>query len=115
MSLLATLIVKNSYILAAIYNIFLKKCPRPKLKGFKYSLKTHWKDQKSSNKVRPVLAHFCKLVSLILDFDSVKDVRVTKIVKQMNFKETWGKLKKIHFEETIIDKMFEKYSSFHTK
>ena len=36
MSLLTALIVKNSHILAGIYFIFLKKRPRPNLKGFQY-------------------------------------------------------------------------------
>ena len=36
MSLLTTLIVKSSHILAGIYYIFLKKCPRPNLRGCQY-------------------------------------------------------------------------------
>ena len=36
MSLLTAPIVKNSHILTAIYFIFLKKRPRPKLKDFQY-------------------------------------------------------------------------------
>ena len=36
MSLLAALIVENVGIIAVIYFIFLKKRPRPNLKGFQY-------------------------------------------------------------------------------
>ena len=36
MSLLTALIVKNSHILARIYFIFLKKRPRPNLKGIQF-------------------------------------------------------------------------------
>ena len=36
MSLLIALIVKNSHILARIYFIFLKKRPRPNLKGIQF-------------------------------------------------------------------------------
>ena len=36
MYLLTALTVKNSHILAGIYFIFLKKCPRPNLKGIQY-------------------------------------------------------------------------------
>ena len=38
MSLLTALIVKTSLILAGIYFIFLKKRPRPNLKGFQYQI-----------------------------------------------------------------------------
>ena len=40
MSLLTTLIVKNSHILARTFFNFLKKCPTPKLKGFQYQIWT---------------------------------------------------------------------------
>ena len=40
MSLLTAFIVKNSYILAGIFFIFLKKGPRPNLKGFQYQIWT---------------------------------------------------------------------------
>ena len=38
MSLLVTLFVENSNIFAGIYFIFLKKLPRPNLKGFQYHI-----------------------------------------------------------------------------
>ena len=47
MSLLTALIVKNSHILAGIYVIFLKRRPRPNLKGFQYQL---WTLEKRSKK-----------------------------------------------------------------
>ena len=40
MSLITALIVKNSHILAGIYFIFAKNCPRPNLKGFQYPIWT---------------------------------------------------------------------------
>ena len=40
MSLLTTLIVKNSHILARTFFNFLKKRPTPKLKGFQYQIWT---------------------------------------------------------------------------
>ena len=38
MSLLTSLIVKNSHILAGIYFIFLKKGPKSNLKDFQYQI-----------------------------------------------------------------------------
>ena len=38
MFLLTALIVKNSHVLAEIYFILLKSCPRPNLKGFHYEI-----------------------------------------------------------------------------
>ena len=35
---------------------------------------------------------FCKLVALILGEKCVKDLKITKIVKQIKFKGTWGML-----------------------
>ena len=38
MPLLTAFIVKNSHVLAGIYFIFLKKGPRPNMKGFQYQI-----------------------------------------------------------------------------
>ena len=75
MSLSTALIVKSSHILAGIYFTFLKKHPRPNLKGFLYQ---NWTSVIS--------------VALILGKNYVKDFRVIKIVKQIKFKRAWGKL-----------------------
>ena len=48
MPLLTALIVQNSHILAGIYFIFLKKRPRPNLKGFNIKFWPLWKDRKIS-------------------------------------------------------------------
>ena len=44
MSLLATSIVKNSYILTEIYFMSIKKRPRPNLKRFQYQIWTSGKN-----------------------------------------------------------------------
>ena len=49
MPLLGVLIVQNSYILAELYFVSLKKIPRPDLKGFLFQ---KWE---SSNQVRHIL------------------------------------------------------------
>ena len=66
MSLLTTLIVKNSHILAGIYFIFLKNTLNQTWKAFNSKLEPQCKDQESSYQVKQILAIFCKLVALIL-------------------------------------------------
>ena len=39
-----------------------------------------------------MLSRLCKFVTLILDDNYVKGLRVTKIVKQIKFEGAWGKL-----------------------
>ena len=76
----------------------------------------HWKGRESSYQVRQILALFCKLVALILGQNCVKDLSVTKIVKQIKFEGglRWVGSKNL-FPETIIHKIFETNSSFHLK
>ena len=46
----------------------------------------------------------------------MKDLRVTKIVKEIKFKGVWGQVRsKKLFPETIIHKISETSSSFHGK
>ena len=62
-------------------------------------------------------ALFYNLVAPILGWNCVKDLRVTKIVKQIKFEGVWDKLvAKLCFQiETIIQKIIEKNSGFHVK
>ena len=92
MSLLTVPTVRNSHILAGIYFVFLKPHPRPKSKVLQYQIWTLKKDRKISFHVRQISALFCNLIALILVYNSVKDLRATKIVKQIKFERTWGKL-----------------------
>ena len=48
--------------------------------------------EKTTYHVRQISTLFCKLVSLILGLNCVKELRVTKVVKQIKFKRTWGEL-----------------------
>ena len=66
MSLLTALIVQNSYILAGIYFIFLKKVLDQTWKVFNTKCGPQWKDGGSSYHVKQTLALLCKLVALIL-------------------------------------------------
>ena len=61
----------------------------------------------SSYQLRQVLANFCKLVTLILAYNCVKGLRVTKIVKQIKFEGVWG-------ESSILrgkDRCFTQFST----
>ena len=50
------------------------------------------KDRKSSYHVRQIQTLFCNLVALILGESYVKDLRVTKIVKQIKCEGSWSGL-----------------------
>ena len=51
-----------------------------------------WKDRKYSYQNRQLLALFCNLIALILSWNSVKGLIVTKIFKEYKFEGVWGKL-----------------------
>ena len=89
MSLLRAPFFKNSHLLAKIYFIFLKTRPRSNFKGFLYQILT---SVKSSYQAKQILSLLCKLVTLILDANYVKGLRVTKIVKPIKFERDWGNL-----------------------
>ena len=92
MFLLITPIVKNSHILAGMYSIFLKSVLDKTWKSLDTKFETQWKDRKSSYKVRKNLAISCNSVALILDWNCVKGIIVTKIVKNIKFEKNWNKL-----------------------
>ena len=83
MSLLTALIVKNSYILAGIYYVFLKNVLYQTWKAFHTKFGPQCKDRESSYQVRGTLALFCKSVDLILGWDCVKGFRISN---KLNFK-----------------------------
>ena len=60
--------------------------------SFNTKFQTQWKDPESSYHVRIILGHFCDSISLILSLNSVKDLRVTKNVKEIKFEGVWGDL-----------------------
>ena len=92
MFLLITPIVKNSHILAGMYSIFLKSVLDKTWKSLDTEFETQWKDRKSSYKVRKNLAISCNSVALILDWNYVKGIIVTKIVENIKFEKNWNKL-----------------------
>ena len=58
--------------------------------SFNTKFLTQWKDQESSYHVRISWGHFCHSIALILGLNSVKDLRVTKNVKEIKFEGVWG-------------------------
>ena len=93
MYLLTAKFVKNSYIQATIYFISLKNTLKQTWNPCNTKFHPQQKHQKSSYQVRRTLALFCNLICLISGHNSIKALRVTKIVKEIKFEEVWGKLK----------------------
>ena len=111
-SLLPALIVKNSPFLFGIYFIFLKKKKKileQTWKSFNTKFGPQWKDQENIYYVRQVLALFSKLVALILSWNYVKGLRVTKVVKQIKFEWVWGRVRR---KKLLPRKSFTKYMDF---
>ena len=69
---------------------------------------------KASYQIRQILGLFCHVNALILDQNSVKDLGVTKQVKEIKFEEVWSELEsKKKFPETKNYKISETNSHFH--
>ena len=85
-------VLKSSHIKSIIYFIFLKNVLNQTWRSFNIKLQSQWKDRKSSYIVRQILALFCNLIALILEWHCVKGLRVNKIVKKIKFEGIWGEL-----------------------
>ena len=57
--------------------------------SFKTKFQTPWIDWKYSYQVRQVLAPFSNLIALMLGYNSVNNLRVTKIVKKITLERVW--------------------------
>ena len=84
--------VINSHISARIHFAFLKNVLKETWNSFNAKFQPQSKDRKSSYQERQSLALFCKLFALILGQNSMKGLRVTKIVKETKFEGVWGEL-----------------------
>ena len=60
--------------------------------SFNTKFQTQWKDRESSYHVTIIVVLFCHSIALILALNSVKDLRVTKNVKEIKFGGVWGEL-----------------------
>ena len=58
--------------------------------SFNTKFQTQWKDRESSYHVTIIVGLFCHSIALILALNSVKDLRVTKNVKEIKFGGVWG-------------------------
>ena len=95
-----------------IYFIFLKNSLKQTWKSFHAKLQPQWKDQQNSFQVRQILALFCNFVALILHWKCLKGLRVTEIVKEINFEGVWGKVAKICFQKQGFLKYFTETLAF---
>ena len=62
------------------------------LHSFNTKFQTEWKDRESSYHVTINLGLFCHSIALISVLNSVKDLKVTKNVKEIKFGGVWGEL-----------------------
>ena len=99
MSLLTTPIFKNSRILAGVYFIFLKSVLEQTWKSFDTEFGPQWKDQEKSYQVKENLALFCTVVALILGWNYVKGLIVTKIV---NKNQVWRSLEQVRSKKLFL-------------
>ena len=84
MFLLKRKFAKNCDIFARIHLNILKNVVTQIWKYFNTKIQLQWNDCKSSYQISKVLLSFGKLIALILGYSSVKDLRVTKIVKKLS-------------------------------
>ena len=78
--------------MAGIYFIFPKNIVYKTWKGLNTKFGPQWKDRESIYQVRQIWTLFSILVALILGWNCVRDLRVTKIVKQIKVERIWGEL-----------------------
>ena len=101
---------------AEIYFFFLENVIYQTSKAFSAKFGPQWKGWKSSSQVKQSLALSCQLVALILGWNCIKGLRVTKIVKQIKFEGAWWWVKsKILLAETILAKISQTNCSFSVK
>ena len=92
MFLLTAQIVTNSHILAGIYFTFLKKRPGANLKLFWYQIWTSVKRLVKYLSSNRTFSTFCNLVALILNWNCLKNLLVSKIVQKIKFEGDRGEL-----------------------
>ena len=110
MFLLTAPIVKNNDILAETYFIFLKNVLDHTWKDFRYRLRNSVKRSVKLYPVKQNLALFRNLVALILNWNYVKSLIVTKIFQNFMFGGHWGELDgKIYFQRLSANFYFAFY------
>ena len=66
-------------------------------KSFNTKFGPQWTDLKSSYQLNQFLWRLCKFVTLNLNENYVKSLRVTKIMKEIKFEGDWGELEAKYF------------------
>ena len=83
--LLTTNFVKNSDVWPRIFFIFLKTVLNHTWNAFKAKFRHQWKNRKSIYLLREDFSLISNLSALTLVWDSVKSLRITKILEEINF------------------------------
>ena len=92
MFFITTNFVENSHSYSRIFFIFLKTGLNQTWNAFNTKFGRQWKDRKRSYRVSETFAHFCNLIAPNFALNSVKSLRVSKIVTKNNFKWVWQEL-----------------------
>ena len=90
--LVTTPVVRNSHIQARFYFIFLKNILKPTWNRFNNKFWSQSKCLQTSYQVRQVWALLWNLIALILNWNCVKCLGVTKIFKEIKSEEDFGEL-----------------------
>ena len=116
MSLITTLVVKNSHILDKVYLIFLKRCSNPTWKLFIAKFLPQWKDPEHSKSSKINFSAFLRIgcSNFILKLSQRPE-----IYKHCQNNQSYRIMLRIRIKkitpETIIQKIFETNSSFYMK
>ena len=90
--LLTTNFAEASHSYARIFFILIKTVVNQTWNAFNIKFGRQWKDRKRSYRVSEAFAHFCNLIAPNFGLNSVKSLRVSKIVTKNNFKWVWQEL-----------------------
>ena len=95
--------------------MFVKNVLKTTWNCFNTKFQPQVKDRKCSYQLRSILELLSNFFALILNYDSVKDLRVTKNDKASTFEEVWDRLEPKKFCRDNNSKIFETSSSFHVQ
>ena len=118
--LLFMLLLTTKFVKTIIFRIeFCLSCEKNVLKqtwhSFNTKFQTQWKDREKSYHVTIIWGLFCHSIALILGLNSLKDLRVTKNVKEIKFGGVSGELESKKVPEKMTHKICKTNFCFHVK
>ena len=107
--------VKDFNIQSRRFFIILKNVQKQTRNSFTIKFKPNRIDRKSSYKIRLIFDLSSHLIALLLGQNSVKGIRVTKSVKEIEFERVWSKLESKKVSGHNNSKKSENKFSFYVK